>query len=174
MKKLILLLAPFAVTTVIFGTIYGAVQQALRLSANDPQIAIAQDIAEQLNQGKTPEEEIGRNVNVDKSLSVGIIISDKAGMPVATSTYISGTVVQVPIGVLQHSQNHAYHAITWQPQENVRLASVSTSANNYYVTAVRSLKEVEKRETLAMELIGIGWGLSMLGVAVPTLLSKRK
>lgn len=161
LKRLIIWLTPLVIVTLVFGTIYGSVQQSLRQGANDPQIALAQDLATKLDNGASPASLVGEPVDVAKSLSPAVIISDLSGKELASSAQINGSITTVPLGVLRSSQNHAYNAVTWQPQSDVRLASVSVAGKDYYVTAVRNLKEVEKREARVMQITGLGWLLSV-------------
>lgn len=158
------LILTIGVLTVIFGTIYVVGQQILRQDANDPQIQLAQDIAQKLNAGGQPTDIDNSMVNMATSLAPFIIIYDKAGVVVAGSGYLNGNLPTVPLGVLQHSTNAAFNAVTWEPAASVRIASVTVSANNYYVLSGRSLKQVEARESTIMELALFGWLVTVVGI----------
>lgn len=156
---------PWIVITVtlviIFGTIYGVAQQALRYDANYPQIQLADDTVASLNSGANPINLIGGNVNANSSLAPFIVIYDKLGEPVASSGLLNGKLPIAPFGILKAAEFSDYRAITWQPQANLRFAAVTVAANKYYVLSARSLKEVEKNETKSLELAFIG-GLGAL------------
>ncbi len=165
MKKYILWLASLAIITLIFGTIYGVVQQSLRQSANDPQVQIAQDTAAQLNAGSMPEQFNNGRVDMRQSLAPFVIIYDKQGEPVGGSGFLDNKNPTIPLGVMQNSSANKYNAITWQPDNDVRVATVTVAANNYYVTSGRSLKEVEKRENKTMLITSVGWLASITTLA---------
>ncbi|HSW37705.1 MAG TPA: hypothetical protein VLG37_05065 [Candidatus Saccharimonadales bacterium] len=161
MKSYLSLFISGLIITVIFGTIYGTVQQSLRLSANDPQIQLAEDSAAKLDAGAKASTVSGQT-DIKRSLATFLIIYDKSGRVVAGTGRLDGQIPRVPLGVLKASEGKDYHAVTWQPQNGVRLASVTVSAKNYYVVSARSLKEVEKRETKVFQLAVMGWLVSLL------------
>ena len=166
MSKSLAWLAAAIITTTVFGTIYVTVQQSLRQNANDPQIQISQDIASQLNNGAIPNTTLGGKVDLSKSLSPATIIYDKTGNIVAGSGFIKGAVPAIPKGLLKASDKQNYHSVTWQPTGDIRLASVTVAADNYYVTSVRSLDEVEAREDTTLKLVAGGWLISMLTLLI--------
>jgi hypothetical protein len=79
---------------------------------------------------------------------------------------LNNKIPNTPIGILQHSDGKDYSFVTWQPQDNVRIASVSVSAKNYYVLAGRSLKEVEKQEQSQLQFATLGWVGSVIVVTL--------
>lgn len=146
--------------SIVFGTIYGAAQQTLRMSANDPQIQLAEDAAASLNKGTDPQEFAKTKVDIAKSAAPFLIIYDKSGHVVAGSGTLDNHSPTIPLGVLKSSDKKDYNAVTWQPespQKKIRLASVNVSANGYYVTAGRSLKEVESRDQKIMGMVFVAW-----------------
>jgi hypothetical protein len=180
MHKRIPLLLPFVLITIFFGTLYGCVQQLLRQDANDPQIGMAQDIAQHLNAGVAPEALLNNPVDVSKSTSTATTIYKKDGTPLVSTIRIGDKTPRIAKDALVAAENRDYSAVTWQPSSKVRLANVTVTANDYYVTTVRSLKEVEKREAYMLRLVAFGWGLSLLTAAagmvwyaVPNVQSKR-
>jgi hypothetical protein len=174
MKKHPIWLTAAVLLVLTFGTIYGAVQQAQRTAANDPQIQIAQDTAAAINAGKDPTMLGPDKVDMARSLSPFVIVYDTNGKVVAGSGYLNGLVPAMPIGVLKASNGQPYHAVTWQPQADVRIASVSVKANNYYVTSGRSLTEVERNEQHTLQITGFGLVASLLVLAVGFILSHAK
>lgn len=129
----------------------------LRSSANDVGIQTAQDATAALNNNASPQGLVAGHVDLQKSLAPFIIIYDKLGEAVAGNGYIGNEIPTIPFGVLNASKNTAYHAVTWQPQSAIRLASVSVKANDFYVVAGKSLKQVESHENQALLLVFIGW-----------------
>jgi hypothetical protein len=168
MKKLIAGLCAVGVLVIIFGTIYTAVQQAQRNDANYPQIQIAEDTAAALNKGDPPVALANPNVNIATSLAPFTVIYDKKGNVFLSSGYLNNQAPKAPLSMLEASKGKTYHAVTWQPQKNVRIASVTVAAKGYYVFSGRSLTEVEKNETHTLQVALIGGILSMilLGAAI--------
>lgn len=174
MKRNLQLITMSIVLAVIFGTIYGVVQQMERRDANMPQIQLAQDVAAALNKGAAPSTQMGNSVDMDHSLAPFVIVYDKQGHVVAGSGMIGTNIPQAPLGMLQSARGTDYHAITWQPRSDIRIASVSVAANQYYVLSGRSLKEVEKNESSAFTLCAIGYVLSLAVVLLGSFLVGRQ
>lgn len=163
MKRYMTFAAVVVVLTILFGTVYGTGQQILRLSANDPQIQLAHEVAGQLNDGTQVEDVVGAyKVNIAQSLSSFVIVYDKNGNAVGGTGYLDGTRPKVPIGVLKTADSQSDNRITWQPQKDVRVASVTVAAKNYYVLAGRSLREVEVREQKIFQIALSGWVAALL------------
>ncbi|HUD11366.1 MAG TPA: hypothetical protein VMS08_03070 [Candidatus Saccharimonadia bacterium] len=156
MKKLIPWAGASLILVIIFGTMYGIVQQSQRRAANDPQIQLAQDAATALNRGASPRQVVNGHVNMQESLAPFVIVYNKSGQVVVGSGYLGGTIPKVPYGVLTAANNKPYWFVTWQPQTNVRIAAVSVTASNYYVLSGRSLTvvEVNEQHTLRIALLG--------------------
>lgn len=161
MYRKIVFIPVLIITTIVFGTIYGVAQQSLRSNANDPQVQIAEDTAAKLNNGSKPNELVTSATDPAKSLSPFLDIYDKAGKQVATSASSTHSLPPIPVGVIKASENKTYHAVTWQPTDNLRLASVTVSAHDYYVTSARSLSEVEGRESSLLWIVSLGWLMSI-------------
>lgn len=166
MKRYIPWLAAAAIIIVISGTIYATVQQAQRSAANTPQIQLAEDTAVLLNHGAEPKNIVLGSVDMRASLAPFTVIYDKAGHVVKGSGFLDQKVPEVPIGILKAAEGHEYNAVTWQPEENVRIATVTVAANQYYVMSGRSLREVEKNEDATLRLTLFGGVFSILILAV--------
>jgi hypothetical protein len=165
MHKRIPLLLPFVLITITFGTVYGCLQQLLRQNANDPQIAIAEDITQRLNEGVSPDVLLSNPVDVSKNSSPATTVYKKDGTIVASTIRIGETTPFIAHGALTAADARTYNAVTWQPTKSVRLASVNVAAKDYYVSTVRSLREVEKREAYMLRMTAFGWTFSMLTAA---------
>ena len=165
MNKFVLPVSAAIILTIIFGTIYFVGQQSLRMSANDPQIMIAQDTAMVLNQGGTPDSVFGnlKNfVDAKNTLDPFVIVYNLQGKVLSANGYIDNKVPAIPDGVLKAADNKSYSFVTWEPQSGVRLAAVSVRAKNYYVVSARSLKIVETREQGRLLNTVIGWAAAMI------------
>lgn len=143
---------PFAAIILIFsGLTYVAIQQNYRLSANDPQIQIAEDIASAITQGKAPPESIvpaNPSEDIAASLATFVAIYNATGTPIGSSVMLDGNLPSLPAGVLDAVKQRGEKRFTWQPKPKVRIAAVITSftgTQSGFVLAGRSLKEVEAR-----------------------------
>lgn len=168
MRKYLLWIVYLAIVWVVFGTIYGVVQQAQRSDANMPQIQLAEDTAASLDNDQPIASQIAQKVDIAKSLAPFTIIYDKKGNVVGGSGYLNGHVANTPLGILQASNGKDHHTVTWQPKNGVRIAAVTTSSKQFYVLSGRNLKEVENNENQTLELAIIGALLAtcLLGIAV--------
>jgi hypothetical protein len=154
-----------AVATILCGLVYVAVQQELRISANDPQIQMAEDAAAQLAAGASPSSVVpATRVDLGKSLAPFLIVFDGGGNPVASSAILQGQTPQLPSGVLDYVRGNGEDRITWQPAPGIRMASVVVrfqGAKSGFVLAARSLREVERREDEAELEAGLAWLASL-------------
>lgn len=162
MRRILPWLIVLLMLLVVFTTVYSVVQQAQRRAANLPQIQLAQDTAAALDRGDVPSVLVHGNVNINKSLAPFTIIYDKQGKPVAGSGQLDGKLPKVDIGVLANSKGKDYNAVTWEPKDGVRIASVSVEADKYYVLSGRSLKEVEKNESHTLLIAASGFVITIL------------
>lgn len=171
---------PFAaVATISVGLVYVSVQQALRQGANDPQIQVAEDMAAQLASGQNLQTVIPDNapvVDIASSLSPYVIIFDEQGKIVASLAELRNSTPAVPSGIFDYVKKYGEIRITWQPEKEIRQAIIvrhyQGDGQSGFVLAGRSLREVEKRETLMEVMAGIAWfisivlGLILVGFAV--------
>lgn len=163
LKRLITELAIVGILVVVFGTMYAMVQQAQRRDANYPQIQLAEDQAAQLGEVNGPTAASSLSpVDMKASLAPFVIVYDKNGHVVSGSGYINGKVPEAPLGMLKAAKGEEYHAVTWQPANGVRIASVTVAAKDYYVLSGRSLKEVEKNENHTLQIAFVGGILSLV------------
>lgn len=163
------------VITLLSGLMYVTGQQLLRISANDPQIQFAQDIAASLNSGNTPQAIIpASRVDMAKSLATFIMVFDAKGTLMLSTGEINGKEPTVPVGVFDYVTKNGEDRFTWQPQSGVRNAVVATKYKNGFVLVGRSLKEVEKREDNLLKVVIFGWVATMIATfASITLLSPK-
>jgi hypothetical protein len=169
------------VTTCLSGLIYLSVQQNIRISANDPQIQIAEDIAAQLTKGQDPRAFVpSTTTELSKSLATYIMLFDKDGKLVGSSVTLDGKNPVVPQGVFSQTQKSltGETRFTWQPKPGVRSAVVV----DYYKGPVpgfvligRSIREIEIREKQQEYIVFLGWAVTMLvSLLAVSALSKLK
>jgi len=155
----------FVIVTAIFGSIELAVQQDYRLSANDPQIQIAEDLAMSLNLGKTPQWNPIDNIDASRSLATFVGIYDATGTPILNTGPIlldGGKMAVPPAGVFVYARTYGEDRITWQPKEGLRYAAVVVSYKNGYIMVARSLREVEIREAKLNWQVGLPYIISII------------
>ena len=167
-KFAILFIGIAIILTGIFLTVYTVSQQAYRMSANDPQIQLAEDTVNQLNNGLLPKSlAMPQKIDLEKSIAPFIIIYDIAGQPLVSSASLNSQTPILPQGVFDYVKKYGEDRLTWQPASTVREAIVVKSFNAGFVLAGRSLLEVEKRESQLTYMVGLAW-LSSLIVLVCT------
>jgi hypothetical protein len=113
-----------------------------------------------------PSRYLGDDVDMAKSLAPFTIIYRKDGNILQGSGNLNGKVPKAPLGMLKSASGKDYHAVTWQPAKNVRIAAVVVADKNYYVLSGRNLKEVERNESRTFDITLLGGVLSVLLLAV--------
>ena len=150
-----------AVTTLLSGLIYLAVQQSLRWGANDPQIQMAEDAAAALAAGGSLESVLpASQVEISSSLAPFMVIFNARGEPLASSARLHGATPALPSGIFDYTRQKGEDRVTWQPEPGVRIAAVVVAyggAQPGFVLAGRSLREVEIRASQLEQITGIAW-----------------
>ncbi len=154
--------------TLCCGFVYTAVQQDLRMGANDPQLQLAEDAAHALDAGAPALTLVGSTkIEVAVSLAPFIVIYDPAGHVLATDGQLDGHDPVPPRGVLDAARQDPPNAVTWEPRAGVRIASVTVRWHGGTVLAGRSLREVEQQEGNILLVAAAAW-LVMLGALAVT------
>lgn len=150
-------LALFGIT-VAAGMAYTAVQQSLRLTANDPQVQLAEDVANALNAGTRPKDLI-QNYKIDPSVSLSafVVIYDKQRKVLASSGTLAGKDPMPPEGVFDYVDSRGEDRVTWMPKPGVRIAMVMTDYKNGYVMSGRSLRDVDYNVAVVTRLLVLLW-----------------
>jgi hypothetical protein len=163
-KNMIRIGLPFVVVISAFCLLaYTTVQQALRQGLNDPQIQMAEDTAYALNNGSTSDSVIaGPKVEMSRSLAPFIDIYDTNGNPVTGSGLLNGQLPNYPKGALDVAKQSGENRITWQPNADVRIASVVVPYNDGFVMAGRNMRDVEQRESQTEMFAGVTWILALI------------
>ena len=187
MKAVVIAWLPLAiVTTIICGLVYLAVQQDLRMTANDELVQISEDVSALLAAG-TPVQEIlppSNPIDISKSLAVYIAVYDASGTPLASTAMLNGAVPVPPASVFASAKAGGEDRLTWQPAPGVRSAvvvnhyAVSSAANpalgpnasstpntsattGGYVLVGRSLREIDNHESQAEAEAAGAWILCL-------------
>lgn len=127
--------------------VFAAVQQDLRMGANDPQIQMVEDAAARLDGGASPASVVSAPaVDLARSLAPFTIVFGKDRRPLASSAILDGQTPQPPAGAFDAVANGGRSEITWAPRPAVREAAVIVAYRDGYVLAGRSLRIVEQRE----------------------------
>jgi hypothetical protein len=162
-RSFLIYLSVFTLVSVVFLTIYVAVQQNYRQSANDPQIQMAEDAVASLDNGGAFQSVIlPMRVDIATSLSVFTTVFNDAGQPIGSSGYLQGGMPTLPPGVFDYVRSKGESRFTWQPEKGVRDAVVVTKYSGGFVMVGRSIREVEKREEALFSEVFAGWIVSIL------------
>lgn len=180
-KRLFLFWLPFAIaSTVLCGLIYLSVQQNFRMSANDPQIQVAEDIATGFQTGVTSPQAFVSPYKIDiaKSLGTFVIIFDKNRNVVASNAQLDGQTPSLPKGVFDYVDKKGENRFTWQPKFGVRSAVVVVSYKDQkeqgYILVGRSIREVELREENLTKMVFVFWLVSLIGTYIPFFLLRKE
>ena len=157
LRRAVAIFLPSGVLAIaLCGLVYLAVQQDMRSGADDPQQQLAEDAAVRLDGGSAPSTIVGpTRIDVARSLAPFIVVYDATGTVVATDGTLDGGPPILPVGVLKSATEAGRDAVTWQPREGVRVATITFPWKGGTVTSGRSLRLVEERErALELEVAG--------------------
>ncbi len=128
------------------------------MSANDPQIQLAEDGASRLSNGESAASILpDLQMDMASGLAPFLIVYDNSGYPVASSARLDGAVPAPLRGVLDFVRSNREERVTWQPRLGVRIASVVTRTSTGFVLAGRNMREIEIREDTVFKLAAMGW-----------------
>jgi len=156
-----------AAIVIISGSVYVAVHQNYRATANDPQIQIAEDVIAAIEQGQSVDALVPPNptVEMSKSLSPFLIAYDDSGKPIGGSVQLDGKVPALPAAVFAEAKKKGEVRITWQPKSDVHMATVVRhygGEKSGFVAVGRSLREIEKRTAELAIIIAIATAAALL------------
>lgn len=138
--------------------VYIAVQQSLRLGANEQLMQLAIETSIKLQEGLSVKNAIPADkVDISKSLSTFVMIYDNNKNLVAASGMMGSSEPVYPKGVLSYVDQKGEDRVTWQPQTGFRFATVAIKYSNGYIVAARSLHETEKLIGMIERLIIFAW-----------------
>jgi hypothetical protein len=168
-RRSIAIFLPVAVlATLTCGLAYAEVQQDLRSGANDPQYQMAEDTAAHLDAGAKPADLVDTALTVDAATSLApfTIIFDSAGRVLASDVTLDGGQPVPPGGVLSSAKPGLPNAVTWQPREGVRIASVTVAWSGGTVLVGRSLRRIEEQQWNSELIAGAAWLVALVALAV--------
>lgn len=144
---------------------YSAAQQALRLSANWPQVQMARDGASAVASGK-PADSVatGDKIDIATSLAPFVIVYDGSGNVSASSGLLNGVAPKIPAGVLDYTAKNGEDRVSWTPDKSVRIAAVVVKVGGGpggYVLSGRSLEEPERIIDTVGKLMLAMWAASV-------------
>jgi hypothetical protein len=153
------------------GLVYLAVQQSLRIGANDPQIENAEDAAMMLGNGVPIASVVpAGSIDIASNLGTYMVLFDASGNPISGDARLDGAMPNLPPGVFAYTKTHGEDRFTWQPRRGVRSAvvvvSVANSSSASFVMAGRSLREIEIRETQAFREAAAAWFVTVIGILI--------
>jgi hypothetical protein len=155
-------LSAITIITIIMGLIYASVQQTYRSNADDPQIQIAHDLRDHLQNGKAIA--FDDTIDLERSLSVFKEAYDENVNPIQSTGFLNGKMPRIPKGIFEDAKTNGEHLVTWQPQRNVRMAMCVVRVGTTpiaYLAVGRSLREVEERVSRLTTMVFIAWLLCL-------------
>ncbi len=153
----------------VFGFIYAGLQQEMRQSLNDPQIALARDIQKSVEAGELQPPQIRKQystVDIENSLSSFVIFYDESGNVLDSSALLDEKAPRVPQGVLDYAKSHEENRVTWEPKKGTRIALVVRPLkveSGWFVAVGRNMSEVESRIQIMTLKLFIALLLTLLG-----------
>lgn len=150
--------------TGLSGIVYLGVQQTLRMSADDPQIQISEEVVGAIAKGMSASSILPPTPSSDmeKDLGAFVIIYKDSGEALGSSTQLDNQTPKLPNGVLDLVNKKGETRFTWEPKKGVRSAVVAKKYDGGIVLVGKSLREIEKREKLLTLYILAAWGLVMV------------
>ena len=155
-------IAAIVVATILFGTVYVVAQQLDRQGANEAPLRLASQVAAELREGQTTTLDAQPHVDLSRSLAVFVVVEDAQGSATSGSGFLNGALVSLPSGVLANAAKTGQDNVSWQPEADLRFATVTLRAGDQFVTAGQSLKPSEDRDNNIQALVEFGWLVSML------------
>jgi hypothetical protein len=171
-----------ALTLGVILTLFGCFaafvfQGLLRRGANEPQAQMGTFYVSRIESGIKPSDAIPHNnVDIENSLEPFAIFYDDDGTPVTANGFLNRTIPTPPHGVFNYARSHMSDFITWQPQTNVRIATVIrrvSGPNPGFLLTGRSLLVVEEQEAILRNMVFGGWFLVVFLLTAGALLLGR-
>jgi hypothetical protein len=157
--------AAVMIVTILCGLIYASVQQSHRSGANDPQLQIAWDLKNAIeNDHSWAKWMTDDSIEISRSRSIFKTLYNKNGEPVQSTGFLDGQWPRMPRGVFEFTNKNQEDILTWQPQRGVRMAMVVEAVRSpviRFVAVGRSLMGVEKRESNLVMMVLVAWLVCM-------------
>lgn len=174
MKSLLSSLPAALVATVLCGVMYVVAQQGIRRGADEPQTAIAGELAGRLAAGMPSLP--AAQVDLARSRLPFVQVYAADGSLLSSGAVLDGQLIAIPRGVLEVARKNGHNAVTWQPRPGIREAAVVvpfSGSRSGFVLAGRSLREAEDREAAVARIVGLVWLASLLFALALTVFAER-
>lgn len=162
-----LFLPAAAVLVIAAGLVVAAVQQDLRIGANDIPQQLTEDGVRALDSGATPAAVAGSgSVPLESSLAPFVAVFDGQGALLASSGRLDGHPPAPPAGIFEEARSAGSDTVTWQPRAGVRIALVALPWTGGTIVAGTSLRVIESRIERIEVFVAAGLlaGLAVLAV----------
>ena len=163
----------FSITAIfLFG--YVALEQSMRMSANDTQAEIARNVEQSLTEG-TPYKLFSSThpVVIGESLTPYVVLYDMDRKPLSGNGMLGGNYPAPPKGTFDYLLTHHEDRFTWEPRPGMREAVVALfhdGKNPAYIIVGKSLLEVDKHIDQLSRLTLVLWLGTIFGSFVLTLI----
>ncbi|HEX5447586.1 MAG TPA: hypothetical protein VFW90_00030 [Candidatus Saccharimonadales bacterium] len=166
-------LAMAGVATLILGGAYAMVQQSTRLSADDLPLSSAQTARQELATGSSAKDVVPKlKTDMRSDSSLFMIVTDDTQHIIASSAELDGQTPLPPRGVFSFTNKHGADHFTWEPANDVRLATrvlkYGQGTNSGFIITGQSLKPYEERIStytwiaLAAWIAALAWSFLIL------------
>ena len=149
------------ILTLMGGAAAATFQGLLRSGADQPQLQMAKRYTSAIASGEKPEAAIpSGDIDLQHSLEPFVIFYNDQGVPVSGNAHLNQAIPTPPPGVFNYVRTHGIDRISWQPQPDVRIATILIRVNGPtpgFILAGRSLRVVEEQVGLFFRMVFIGW-----------------
>lgn len=149
------------ITTIVFATMYLALQHIGRQAVNDAPAAAAAAQIQQI--GSDPG--LGPRLELTKDSGIFLMVIGEDNKAISTTVTLRGKVPTLPVGVLDTTRATGTDVVTWQPEPGLRMAVVTRQAAGKVVVAGQSLTPFENTDKWTQLILTAGWLTSMLVLA---------
>lgn len=166
MRQLVAAVLAVILSAAVFGTIYVVAQQMERAGADDAPERLASQVAAELSSGSTRTVDDAAPVELNGSLTPFVVVVNRAGVVTHGTATLDGQDISLPAGVVATARSAGRDAVSWQPREGLRFATIEIAVGSRVVIAGQSLAPSESRTDRLTVLIAIAWFVtSLLAVA---------
>ncbi|MFC5503072.1 hypothetical protein ACFPJ4_12555 [Lysinimonas soli] len=162
MRQLIASVLAVILSAAVFGTGYVVAQQIERTSADDAPTRLASQVAAELSSGSTQTVDAAAPVDLGRSLAPFVVVVDRSGAVTDGTATLDGTAPALPAGVIASTRAAGRDAVTWQPRDGLRFATVEVAVGSHVVIAGQSLAPSERATDKLLALIAAAWFVTAL------------
>ena len=166
MRQLIAAVLAVLLSAAVFGTVYLVTQQIERAGADDAPARLASQVAAELTSGSTRTVDDAAPVDLGRSLAPFVVVVNRTDTVTNGTATLDGVPPTLPAGVMASTRATGRDAVTWQPREGLRFATVELAVGSRVVIAGQSLAPSENvTDRLAMVIVGAGFATALAAVA---------